>query len=487
MPQVRSPWRTAVVFAFLGLFSSLFGAGGRTGRYALLLSHPAVVQKASLRSQFSSQAALQQRAIIEAAQSAVRRRLATAGIRVTGSVQVLLNAVFVETTADRVPQLRSVPGVKDVVFLPRVHRSLDAAVPLVRGPEAWNALGGVQNAGLGMKIGILDTGIDQTHPAFQDDSLPVPAGFPKCTGGDCAFTNHKVIVARSYVSELAVGTPPNPAADSRPDDTSPRDHIGHGTALAMTAAGETNTGPAATITGMAPKAYLGNYKIFGSPGINDFSGGDVIITALEQALLDGMDVAVLSLGSPAFSGPLDTGAACGTSSGTPCDPEAQAVENAVAAGMAVVVAAGNEGDIGNQIPTRGTIDSPGTAPSAITVGASTNAHIFINSLTVPGAGVPGSLQQIFATFGTGPLPASPLTAPLRDVTAFGNDGLACQALPLDSLNGAFALVQRGQCTFALKVRNAAAAGAIGVIIYQEANVEDLFLRAALREPASPLS
>jgi hypothetical protein len=70
----------------------------------------------------------------------------------------------------------------------------------------------------------------------QDNSLAAPAGFPKCQGNDCVFSNNKVIVARSYVRQLAAGSPTNPAADSRPDDYSPRDRVGHGTALAMIAA-----------------------------------------------------------------------------------------------------------------------------------------------------------------------------------------------------------------------------------------------------------
>src|SRR5262249_22236269 len=140
-----------------------------------------------------------------------------------------------------------------------------AVVLINANPNGWNLAGGKNNAGKGLKIAIIDTGIDQTHAAFQDSSLPIPTSFPKCNvQSDCDnFTNHKVIVARSYVKQLAAGTGSNPAANSRPDDYSARDRDGHGTATAMCAAGETNSGPIATITGVAPKAYLGNYKVFG--------------------------------------------------------------------------------------------------------------------------------------------------------------------------------------------------------------------------------
>jgi subtilisin family serine protease len=274
-------------------------------------------------------------------------------------------------------------------------------------------LGGVGNAGAGVKIGILDTGIDQNHAAFQDNALAVPAGFPKCQGSDCSFTNHKVIVARSYVSILTAGSGINPAATSSPDDVSPRDRIGHGTALAMCSAGETNTGPSDTITGMAPKAWLGNYKVFGSPGINDFTGAEVFAPALDDAIADGMDIVVMSFGQPAFSGATDQGAVCGAQPGQACDPGVQAVQNAVGAGLTVVIAAGNDGTSGNLsatgIPTLGVVTSPGIAPSAITAGATTNSHAFYVSVEVKAAGAPANLQRLNADFGDGPQPPAPVT------------------------------------------------------------------------------
>ena len=64
-------------------------------------------------------------------------------------------------------------------------------------------------------------------------------------------------------------------------------------------AGETNTG-LVTFTGMAPRAFLGNYRIFGSPEVNDTTSDDVILVASEQAMADGMDMITLSLGAPAL-------------------------------------------------------------------------------------------------------------------------------------------------------------------------------------------
>jgi subtilisin family serine protease len=134
---------------------------------------------------------------------------------------------------------------------------------------------------------------------------------------------------------------------------------------------------------MAPRAFLGNYRIFGSPGVNDTTSDDVIITAAEQAMNDGMDIISLSLGAPALTGPLDAGSICGESTGTPCDPLASALESAAKAGMIIVVAAGNNGEDGANYPSFNTIASPGDAPSVIAAGASTNSHAFTETVSVP--------------------------------------------------------------------------------------------------------
>src|ERR1019366_3125346 len=220
------------------------------------------------------------------------------------------------------------------------------------------------------------------------------------------------------------------------------------------------------ITGVAPRAWLGNYKVFGSPGVNDYTGQQAVITALEDAYTDGMDIAVLSLGSVALVGPLDTGSACGLNSGASCDLEAATVQNAVTGGMAVVVAAGNQGSAGSLQPTLNTISTPADAPNALAVAATTNAHSFANALTVAGLGT------FHARYGTGPVPTSTFSAPLGDVASVG-DPLACSSVPAGSLAGLFALVQRGTCDFSVKVLNLQVAGAVGAIITNNSGDDSL--------------
>jgi minor extracellular serine protease Vpr len=478
--------------AFLVAGSLPLAAQRGLEEYALVLKDPPLVAQIASRKDLRLAASEDRLRRIEAAQDKLRGELERRGFHVVGSVHILENAVFVRASADKVDELRGFEGVRQAASLPPAKLRLDKAVQLLNAPAAWSALGGTENAGAGIKIGLLDTGIDQNHPAFQDSSLVTPPGYPKCAGADCAYTSNKVIVARSYVYMLAAGNPADPAAGSRPDDLSPRDRIGHGTGLAMIAAGRTNTAPGGTtITGVAPKAFLGNYKIFGSPGLNDYTLGSAIITALEDAYLDGMDIVSFSLGSPAIYGPLDRGAVCWPDPFTPpdpnyiCDIEADAVQNAVSKGMVVVAAAGNQANQGVFWPMLNTIGSPATAPAAITVGSTNNSHVFFSSVRMPGEDVPAGLARINTFFGDGPKPPTQVTAPLRDVQSLGNDGMACSALPSGSLAGMIALIQRGVCLFSDKVNNAQAAGAVGVVLYLDDPADTLFGPQGLFETAIP--
>ena len=297
------------VCRLLLLASAAFGqTPSRLVDYALVLEDPPVARKVASRAALHGAVAQAQLQRIRSAQSGVLAELARRKVKVISTAQTLLNAVFVTATREEAAQLAGMPGVVRVVHLPRYKPALDKAVGLVNIPRGRRR----RNGGAGIKIGIIDTGIDQNHPGFQDPSLTPPSGFPK---GDANYTNNKVIVARSYVALDA-------AVYDTPDDYSPRDHMGHGTAIAMIAAGVQNTGPLATIQGVAPKAFLGNYKIFGSPGVNDYTYAAVLVAALTDAVNDGMDVVTLSLseGDPATYGPLDVDPSCADSSGdTHCD------------------------------------------------------------------------------------------------------------------------------------------------------------------------
>ena len=195
-----------------------------------------------------------------------------------------------------------------------------------------------------MKIGIIDEGIDQTHPFFDPRGFSMPAGFPK---GQTAYTTAKVIVARAF-------PPPRPAwrHASKPFDP---EFSSHGTHVAGIAAGNANT-PAegGRISGVAPRAYLGNYKVLTIPTDADVGldgNSPQIVAAIEAAVADGMDVINLSLGEPEIEPSRDI--------------VAEALDAAARAGVVPVVAAGNDFDQFG----RGSVSSPGSTPEAITVGA----------------------------------------------------------------------------------------------------------------------
>ena len=139
-------------------------------------------------------------------------------------------------------------------------------------------------------------------------------------------------MARSYVSMLVTIRDP---AFSTPDDLSPRDRQGHGTAIAMIAAGVQNTGPLGTITGVAPKAFLGNYKVFGSPGVNEYTFRSGLDSGADRRgqRRHGYRHALARRGRPGLSSVRSTQGinVCGDAI---CDVGAQAVENATNLGTA---------------------------------------------------------------------------------------------------------------------------------------------------------
>jgi hypothetical protein len=185
--------------------------------------------------------------------------------------------------------------------------------------------------------------------------------------------------------------------------------------------------------------------------VNPGTNGCAVESATEDAVNDGMDVLNLSLGSD-MTIRLDL------------DPEVQAIESAVAMGVSVVISAGNGG------PDPNTIASPGTAPSAITVGAMNNDRYFAAPFTVGGHGPYAAIPAVEV------LPSSPITAPLADISShLDSSGLACSALPSGSLSGTIALILAGTCSFEDKLNNAQWAGAVAALVYADPSNPDATL------------
>jgi subtilisin family serine protease len=363
------------------------------------------------------------------AREGVARQLAASGVQVLDTTERVLNSLIVSSAVDDPATLAATAGVKKVYPVYEVFLELDRARALHRAQEAWTQVGGIENAGKGIKIAILDTGIQRDHPGFQDPSLPLPAGFPRGNrDSDLAGTSNKIIVARSY-------------AVREGEEPSPEDVIGHGTAVAMVAAGVLHNATFGEISGIAPKAWLGSYKVFGANGV---SNSAVIIKAIDDAVVDGMDIINLSLGLFPAPRPED-------------DPVVQAVERASRAGVLVVKSAGNSG------PDPATTSSPGAAPSILSVGSSSNARI------LGAAAIVGSAPPYAAIPAAAPFPDGPIQAEMADVAALDQTGQACSALPEGSLAGKIALILRGSCFFEVKLNNAQRAGAVAGLVYTDAN------------------
>ena len=375
---------------------------------------------------------------VRSRQAGVRRLAEERGAEVRGSVSIAANALFVEADEEQAQALESMPGVRRVRPAREYRMTMDAALPLHRIREAWELAGGENRAGEGVKIAVIDSGVQVSHPAFNPEGFQAPEGFPR-TGSalDEPNTSAKVIVARSYVRLLRNWDP----------DPSALDHVGHGTAAAMIAAGVPHEGPMGWVSGVAPRAWIGNYRVFGTPGYNSTTNDAALLSALDDAIEDGMDIINLSLGVD-ISLRLEE------------DTLAQAVNNAAAAGVLVVVSAGNNGPGWNSIAT------PATAPAALSVGASTNSRTFGWSVRFD------NHDPVLAIPGNGPPPAEAVTGELADVSAVDETGLACNPLPEASFAGHIALILRGTCTFETKLKNAKAAGASGALIQAREDAPD---------------
>lgn len=377
-------------------------------------------------------------AAVEAEQQSRRWRLESRGARVLTGVHIAANALIVEVGEDQAESLAAIAGVKRVRPVREFQMLMDTALPLHRIREAWDLVGGESRAGEGVKIAIIDSGVEVSHPAFRAAGMKAPDGFPKTNSTrDEVNTSGKVIVARSYVNLLR---------NFDPDGTA-RDHVGHGTAAAMIAAGVPHEGPMGWVSGVAPRAWIGNYKVFGTPGFNSSTTEAALLKAIDDAISDGMDILNLSLGSD-IAERLEE------------DLLAQAVENAAGAGILVVVAAGNNG------PDWTTISSPATAPSALSVGASTNSRTFGFSVAFEGR------DPFLAVPGAGSPPTEPVSGAVADVRPLDDTGLACNTLPQGSLSGKIALILRGECTFQVKLTNAKNAGATAALVQAREDAPD---------------
>ncbi|WP_179886949.1 S8 family serine peptidase [Bacillus sp. AFS088145] len=272
--------------------------------------------------------------------------------------------------------------------------------------------------GKGVKVAVLDTGVDYNHPdlkgAFKggydfinNDNDPmettnddwVKAGKPGGSSG-----------AANYVTE-------------------------HGTHVSGTIVGQGKNASEFATTGIAPDADLYVYRVLGPGGSGTTDG---ILAGIDRAVADGMDIMSLSLGA---------------NYNDPMYPTSIAINNAVLNGVTAVVAAGNAG---NKMYTVG---SPGTAALALTVGAS--------SVPITTLGGKGSIDNVTASLLLMAKGAGDDISKLKGVTNSVVDVNLGEAYTGKDVKGKIVLMSRGTYTLDSKISVAKSQGAAAVLMYND--------------------
>ncbi len=311
--------------------------------------------------------------------------------------------------------------------------TMDFSDPLIGAPQIWNEIvpsatdtaslyAGLYENLANVKVGVIDAGILDTHPFIAScrANNPVVHRGPYFSG-----LPFGIPIVNTHGTHVA-GTIGGCLMTDKPD-------LGGGLLMPYAS----SSASLGYLSGVAPGVTLYDYNVFPGMGVGYYikSGSAFshdIMAAVEDSVRDGMDVISLSLGG-GVQGPNDL--------------LAQAINDAVDAGVVAVIAAGNAG------PGYMTVESPGTAANAITVAASTNPHFAAIPVSPDGkgpyAGVPGDFGQFQGT----------VTADY--IWAYPAD--ACSTIT-NGVTGDIFMIRRGTCSFSTKIRNAQQAGATGVIM-----------------------
>ncbi|MDV6374099.1 S8 family serine peptidase [Deinococcus arenicola] len=366
------------------------------------------------------------------AQQATFRAQATAsGIDYAelASYHTLFNGFAVRASPAELGRLSRLPGVMGVypvrqISPPRILNTTLNAQAL--SPDVMSALEmtGADIAqsqfglsGKGIRVGIIDTGLDLGHPAFRD----------------------RVVAGYDFVGDSYDASKPGsvPVPDPSPDDCQ-----GNGTNVAGVVGGHD---PAGGFVGVAPAVSLGIYKVFGCQGTTDSA---TLLTAMERAQADGMQVLNISLGVP-FQWPQY--------------PTARAASRLVKRGMVVSAAAGDSGQAGPY-----SVGAPALGENVLAVASVENTRLQLGNFTLTPGGEVIGFKPVY------PSPAAPvgLNLPVGKLPgstpSTDNDGCSIDGLSPytpGSLNGLATLIRLGNCPPRQKVLNAQDAGASAVVFY----------------------
>lgn len=332
---------------------------------------------------------------------------------------------------------------KSRLFYPTMHTAkaigqIDAAISKYK------------NKGEGMVISIIDSGLDVTHKDFQKLDNPAAAKIKDVLplGGENKDTKFNLKVPYGY----------NFADHSYRVKGFASNHGIHVSGIASANASDEDVQAHRGIDGVASQAQILAMTVFSNN--SEFKGAqeDDIIAAIERSIEKKADVINMSLGSP--GGFMDD-----------ADPTAKAIKKATEHGIVVVVAAGNEtaafaDKFGKEIRNVGgrqdigIVGSPSTARAAFSVASMENTHEYISKFSFAAADGQAATYPYSLDNGVNPDRELPIVlAGLGKTEDYNN--VDC--------HGKLALVKRGQITFTDKAKNAKAAGAAGVIIYNSDN------------------
>jgi subtilisin family serine protease len=363
-----------------------------------------------------------------------------------------LNGFAVELDETQLTRVQSADGVMMVV--PEVFKfpQTDSS-PDFLGLTGDTGAHDQQVNGEGVVVGIIDSGIWPEHPSFADDgSYNRPPIEPSDDHGDtCSFgnTDHNPDDAPFECNNKLVGARHHTAAYKaivgldQDEFDSARDDQGHGTHTASTAAGNADIEATVLgrnlgeITGVAPRAHIVAYKACGTLGC----AGSDLAAAIDQAVVDGVDVINFPIGS----------------STTALGPDDLAFLFATDAGVRVAASAGDSRGDG------ATGGSPAFVPWLTAVAASTQSRFFLGTVAL------GNGRFYNGASLTGPSDE----APLVDAADVGGDLCIPGTLDQAVVDGAIVLCRRGVIDRPDKSRAVAGVGGVGMVMYNQDDVGDL--------------
>ncbi|MCW2879649.1 MAG: peptidase and in kexin sedolisin [Sphaerisporangium sp.] len=363
----------------------------------------------------------------------VEQKVKAEGGKVLATYTDVFNGIAATIPARSLPALEQTPQVVSVHPVRTFSRDNTAAVPYIGAPQAWQDLG---KTGKGVKVAIIDTGVDYTHANFGGSGDPADfAGNDGAVIEPGTFPTAKVVGGYDFVGDHYDSNDPNSVPKPDPD---PLDCNGHGSHVAGSSAGfgvdadgKTYTGAYDSTThtktfkigpGVAPQASVLAYRVFGCEGS---ASEEVIVAAMERALKDGADVVNMSLGSPF---------------GRTDEPSAQAVRTLTRGGVTVVASAGNSG------PNAYITGAPAVAPTAISVAALDAARAQLPAAKISADGTEIVAQNSNdAALPSGTLPIAVLrTSYPSGAVSLGCDPADYAAYP-GGVAGKLVITQRGTC------------------------------------------